>query len=127
MRMYIKSIMVDDQEKALDFYTRVLGFEVKHNIAMGEHSWITLTSPEETGGIELALEPNAHTAAKTFQAAMMADGIPFTAFAVDDMDAEYARLSAAGVEFTMPPKDMGEFKMAVFNDTCGNLIQILQL
>ena len=126
MRMYIKSVIVDDQDKARDFYTKILGFKIKHDIPMGEHAWLTLVSPEEQDGVELALEPDAHPASKAFQQTLMADGIPWTAFSVDDLDKECARLEAAGVEFTMPPKDMGDFKMAIFNDTCGNLIQLMQ-
>ena len=127
MRMYIKSVIVDDQDKALEFYTNTLGFEIKQNISMGEFAWITLVSPEDKNSIELALEPNAHPASKTFQTALMADGIPWTAFAVDDLDKEYARLIAKGVKFTSPPKDMAEYKMAIFNDTCGNLIQLMEV
>ena len=126
MKMYIKSVMVDDQAKALAFYTDVLGFRVKHNIPMGEHSWITLVSPEETGEVELALEPNAYPAAAEFQAKLMADGIPWTAFRVDDIKAEHARLKAAGVTFTQTPNQAGEVTLAVFNDTCGNLIQLIE-
>lgn len=127
MKMYIKSVMVDDQAKALAFYTEKLGFNVKHNISMGEHSWITLVSVEEPGGVELALEPNEHPAAKTFQAAMAKDGIPFTAFSVEDVKAEHARLCEAGVKFTQEPKEMGPAITAVLDDTCGNLIQIIQI
>lgn len=127
MKMYIKGMMVDDQTKALDFYTNVLGFVVKHNIAMGEHSWITVESPEEPGGVELSLEPNAHPAAKTFQEALMADGIPWTAFSVESVDEEHKRLSEKGVEFTVPPTQAGDVKIAIFNDTVGNLIQIVEL
>ena len=126
MKMYIKSVMVDDQAKALTFYTDVLGFRVKHNIPMGEHSWITLVSPEEAGEVELALEPNAYPAAAEFQAKLMADGIPWTAFRVDDIRAEHARLLAAGVAFTKDPTQAGEVTLAVFNDTCGNLIQLIE-
>lgn len=127
MKMYIKSVVVDDQAKARAFYTQTLGFQVKHDIPMGEFSWLTLVSPEEPDGVELALEPGAHEATNTFRAALMADGIPFTAFSVDDLDAEYKRLTAAGVEFTNPPMTAGGAKMAVFNDTCGNLIQLIEL
>ncbi len=126
MRMYIKSVIVDDQKKAKEFYTNILGFKVKHDIPMGEHNWLTLISPEEDNSIELALEPNVYPAAKSLQASLMKDGIPYTAFSVADMDKEYERLSSKGVEFTSPPKDMGDFKLAVFNDTCGNLIQIIE-
>lgn len=127
MKMYIKSVMVEDQGKALDFYTNTLGFVVKHNIAMGDHSWITVVSPDEPGGVELGLEPNAHPAAKVFMAAMVEDGIPFTAFSVDDIEAEVARLEAKGVEFTQPIFDAGTAKIAVFDDTVGNLIQLIEL
>ena len=127
MKMYIKSVMVDDQAKALTFYTDILGFRVKHNIPMGEHSWITLVSPEEAGEVELALEPNAYPAAAEFQAKLMNDNIPWTAFRVDDIKAEHARLTAAGVEFTQAPTQAGDVMIAAFNDTCGNLIQIIEL
>ena len=127
MKMYIKSICVDDQAKALSFYRDVLGFIVKHDISMGEHRWLTMESPEEPGGVELGLEPNAHPASKAYQEALMKDGIPCTAFRVDDLDAEYTRLTQKGVEFTTPPTQAGDVKIAVFNDTCGNLIQILEM
>lgn len=127
MKMYIKGMMVEDQARALDFYTNVLGFVVKHNIPMGEHSWITVESPEEPGGVELSLEPNVHPAAKVFQDALMADGIPWTAFSVESVDAEHKRLTDKGVVFTTPPTEAGDVKFAVFNDTCGNLIQIVEL
>ncbi|MEO0466194.1 MAG: VOC family protein [Pseudomonadota bacterium] len=127
MKMYIKSVMVDDQDKALAFYTEKLGFVVKHEIAMGEHKWLTVVSPEEPDGVELGIEPNAHPAAKSFQQALMADGIPWTAFTVDDIAAEVARLEAAGVEITQPPMNIGAATMAVFDDTCGNLIQLLEM
>lgn len=127
MKMYGKSVMVDDQKKALAFYTDKLGFTVKHNIPLGEHSWITLLSPEEPDGIELLLEPNEHPAARTFQEALMTDGIPWTAFSVDDIEAEVKRLEGLGVKFTQPPMKAGDATMAVFDDTCGNLIQLIQL
>lgn len=126
MKMYIKSVMVEDQAKALAFYTDILGFQVKHNIPMGEHSWITLVSPDETGEVELALEPNAYPAAAEFQAKLLADGIPWTAFRVDDIKAEHARLTGLGVVFTQAPTQAGEVALAVFNDTCGNLIQLIE-
>ena len=125
MKMYIKSVMVDDQAKALAFYTDVLGFQIKHNIPMGEHSWITLVSPDEAGEVELALEPNAYPAAAEFQAKLLADGIPWTAFRVDNVENEYRRLSELGVEFTQTPTQAGDIRLAVFNDSCGNLIQIV--
>lgn len=127
MKMYIKSVIVDDQAKALAFYTEKLGFMVKHNIPMGEYSWLTLVSSEEPDGVELALEPNAHAASKTFQQTLKADGIPWTAFSVDNIEEEVDRLKAEGVTITMPPTKAGGATMAVFDDTCGNLIQLIQL
>ncbi|WP_332698171.1 VOC family protein [Bosea sp. (in: a-proteobacteria)] len=122
----LTSVLVDDQAKALAFYRDVLGFALKHDIPMGEHRWLTLTSPGDTDGVELLLEPDGHPAAKPFKAALVADGIPYTSFAVDDVHAEHARLAAAGVRFTQPPVAMGPVSTAVFDDTCGNLIQIAQ-
>lgn len=127
MKMYIKSVMVDDQEKALEFYTKKLGFVVKHDIPLGEYRWITVVSPEEPDGVELGLEPNQHPAARTFQKAIVADGIPFTAFSVDDIEAEVKKLEAQGVIFTQAPTKAGEATFAVFDDTCGNLIQLIEL
>ena len=127
MKMYANSVVVDDQAKALDFYTGKLGFVVKHDIPLGEHRWLTLVSPEEPDGVELLLEPNAHPASQDFQKALMADGIPFTAFSVEDIGAETARLEALGVTFTQPPIKAGGAMMAVFEDTCGNLIQLVEL
>ena len=127
MKMYIKSVMVDDQNKAQDFYTKTLGFVVKHEIPMGEHKWLTLVSADEPDGVELALEPNQYPAARALQESLMADGIPWTAFQVDDIHSEVQRLEAAGVTFTNPPMKAGGATMAVFDDTCGNLIQLIQL
>ena len=127
MKMYIKSVCVEDQDKALAFYTKTLGFVVKHDIPLGEHRWLTVVSTEEPDGVELALEPNQHPAARAFQAALLADGIPFTAFSVDDIEAEVERLQAAGVAFTQSPMKAGEATIAVFDDTCGNLIQLIEL
>ena len=127
MKMYIKSVVVDDQVKAFDFYTGKLGFVVKHDIPLGEHRWLTLVSSEEPDGVELALEPNEHPASRAYQAALMEDGIPCTAFSVDDIDAEVGKLQANGVVFTQPPMVAGGAKMAVFDDTCGNLIQLIEL
>ncbi len=127
MKMYIKSVCVDDQEKAFQFYTQILSFKVKHDIPMGEHRWLTLVSAEERDGVELALEPNQHPAAKEFQQKMKADGIPFTAFSVDDLDAEFERLKGLGVSFTQEPMDAGGVKIAALDDTCGNIIQLIQL
>ena len=126
MRIQFTSVMVDDQQKAHRFYTEVLGFETKHNLPMGEHAWITVTAPGQSEGPELAIEPNAHPAAKPFQTALFDDGIPWTAFAVEDVQKEYERLVAKGVRFTKEPTDAGSVWIAVFDDTCGNLIQILQ-
>lgn len=124
MRIRLTSVMVDDQRKALRFYTDVLGFMPKNEIPLGEHSWLTVVSPEDPDGVELSLEPDQHPAARPFKQALVADGIPFTSFAVGDVAAEYARLLSQGVRFTQPPTDMGPVTTAVFDDTCGNLIQI---
>ena len=126
MKIVVTSLLVDDQAKALAFYRDVLGFEPKLDVPMGEHRWLTLTSPGDSDGVQLLLEPDAHPAAKPFKAALKADGIPFTSFAVEDVHAEHARLSAVGVRFTQPPTAMGHVTIAVFDDTCGNLIQIAQ-
>jgi len=124
MRINLTSVLVDDQAKALAFYTEVLGFVKKTEIPMGEHSWLTVVSPDDTDGVELVLEPDSHPAAGPFKEALVADGIPFTSFAVADVQAEYDRLTALGVTFTQPPTAMGPVTTAVFDDTCGNLIQI---
>jgi catechol 2,3-dioxygenase-like lactoylglutathione lyase family enzyme len=124
MRINVTSVLVDDQAKALDFYTEVLGFEKKTDVPVGEHRWLTVVSPEARDGVELLLEPDAHPAARPFKAALVEDGIPFTSFAVDDVPAEFERLSRLGVVFTQPPTPMGPVTTAVFDDTCGNLIQI---
>ncbi|MFL6131462.1 MAG: VOC family protein [Nocardioidaceae bacterium] len=124
MRINLTSVMVDDQKKALSFYTEVLGFLKKTDIPMGEHSWLTVVSPDDPEGVELVLEPDAHPAAGPFKDALVADGIPFASFAVADVQAEYDRLTALGVTFTQPPTAMGPLTTAVFDDTCGNLIQI---
>src|SRR5215510_6160073 len=124
MRIDLSSILVDDQDKALRFYTEVLGFEKKTEIPLGEHRWLTVVSPDEPEGTELVLEPDAHPAAKPFKEALVSDGIPYTSFAVDDVAAEFARLGQLGVRFTQEPAEMGPVTTAVFDDTCGNLIQI---
>ncbi|WP_137149234.1 VOC family protein [Mycolicibacterium sp. CR10] len=126
MRINLASVFVDDQDKALRFYTEVLGFAPKHDVPMGEHRWITVVSPEVPDGTELVLEPDEHPAAKPFKDALIADGIPFTAFAVDDVHAEFERLRGLGVRFTQEPTAMGPVTTAVLDDTCGNLIQIQQ-
>jgi catechol 2,3-dioxygenase-like lactoylglutathione lyase family enzyme len=124
MRIHLTSIFVDDQEKALRFYTEVLGFECKEDVPLGEHRWLTVVSPGEENGTQLVLEPDAHPAVKPFVDALVSDGIPFTQFAVDDVEAEYERLRSHGVRFTQEPTDLGPVTTAVFDDTCGNLIQI---
>jgi glyoxylase I family protein len=126
MRIKLTSVLVDDQEKALRFYTEVLGFKTKMDIPVGEYRWITVYSPEGPDDLELALEPNANPAARTYQEALFAQGIPLTAFVVDDIAAEFARLTAKGVAFTRRPEQAGPVTIAVFADTCGNLIQIYQ-
>lgn len=127
MKIKLNSVMVDNQDKALKFYTEVLKFQKSKDIpVVGEFRWITLISPEGHPDVELALEPNANPAAKTFQEEMFRQGIPLTAFEVDDLQAEYARLTNLGVAFTTPPTAAGPMTIAVFADTCGNLIQIYQ-
>jgi catechol 2,3-dioxygenase-like lactoylglutathione lyase family enzyme len=123
----VTSVLVDDQRKALEFYTKVLGFEKKTDIPVGEVSWLTVVSPKHPDGIELLLEPDDHPAAKKFKAALVEDGMPYTSFAVEDLDQEYKRLKDAGVRFTQEPTEMPTVKIAVFDDTCGNLIQIAEL
>ena len=125
MRITVTSVLVDDQAKALAFYTDVLGFVKKTDVPAGEDRWLTVVSPEEPDGVELLLEPDAHPAARPFKEALVADGIPATSFAVDDVAAEFDRLSAKGVTFVQPPTEMGPVTTAVFDDTCGNLIQIV--
>jgi catechol 2,3-dioxygenase-like lactoylglutathione lyase family enzyme len=127
MRIVVTSVLVDDQEKAHRFYTDVLGFVTKRDIPMGEARWLTVVSPEDPDGTELLLEPDGHPAAGPFKAALVEDGIPATSFGVDDVDAEFTRLSSLGVVFTQPPTQMGPTTTAVFDDTCGNLIQIAQV
>lgn len=126
MKIKLNSIMVEDQARALSFYTDVLGFVKKHDIPVGEFRWLTVTSPEGPDDVELVLEPNANPAGKAFQQAMLRQGIPATAFEVDDLHGEFARLKARGVVFTREPTQAGPVAIAVFADTCGNLIQIYQ-
>lgn len=120
------SLFVNDQERALQFYTEKLGFQIKHDIPAGEYRWLTLVSPEQVEGVELLLEPNVHPAAQTYQAAIKADGIPATSFQVEDIELEYQKLSVQGVKFTQEPTVAGPVKIAVLDDTCGNLIQLIQ-
>jgi glyoxylase I family protein len=126
MKIKLNSIMVDDQDKALRFYTEVLGFRKKHDFPVGEYKWLTVVSPEGPDDLELVLEPNANPAGKTFQKALFDQGIPITAFESSDIAADHARLTARGVAFTRPPTNAGMVTIAVFSDTCGNLIQIYQ-
>jgi catechol 2,3-dioxygenase-like lactoylglutathione lyase family enzyme len=124
MRINLASVLVDDQDKALRFYTEVLGFVKKTEVPLGEHRWLTVVSPEDPDGVELVLEPGDHPAVGPFKAALVADGIPFTSFAVSDVHAEFDRLKGLGVTFTQEPASMGPVTTAVLDDTCGNLIQI---
>jgi catechol 2,3-dioxygenase-like lactoylglutathione lyase family enzyme len=126
MKISLTSVLVDDQAKALAFYTDVLGFEKKNDVPLGDHRWLTVVAPEDPDGVELVLEPDEHPAAKPFKAALVEDGIPFTAFFVDDVEREYERLRSLGVHFSQQPTAMGPVTTAVLDDTCGNLIQIAQ-
>ncbi len=127
MRIFVTNVFVDDQDKAEKFYTDVLGFEVKHNIPLGENRWLTVVSSEDPEGTELLLEPSDHPAVKPYKEALVFDGIPAHSFQVQDLDAERKRLGDLGVEFTVEPMDAGPVRMAVFDDTCGNLIQLIQM
>ena len=126
MRIHLTGVFVDDQQKALRFYTETLGFRVKHNIPLGDHAWITVVSEEAPEGTELLLEPDDHPAVRPFRRALVEDGIPSASFAVDDVGAEHERLVARGVRFVQPPTDLGSVITAVFDDSCGNLIQITE-
>jgi predicted enzyme related to lactoylglutathione lyase len=126
MKIYLTSVFVDDQDKALTFYTEVLGFIKKSDFPVGQFKWLTVTSPEEPDGVELLLEPNDNPATKPFQKALFEQGIAATSFAVEDIQKEYERMRDLGVAFRMPPTHMGPATVAVFDDTCGNLIQLAQ-
>lgn len=126
MKIYVTSVFVDDQQKALGFYTEKLGFEKKHDIPVGEHRWLTLTEPGNPNSVELFLEPSDHPATNPFKNALVEDGIPFKSFKVADIQNEYERLRSLGVKFTQPPTEMGPAISAVLDDTCGNLIQLIQ-
>nr|WP_294793668.1 VOC family protein [uncultured Mucilaginibacter sp.] len=126
MRITVTSILVADQAKALKFYTEVLGFKMKRDIPLGDDRWLTVVSNEQQDGVELLLEPMKFAPAKIYQQALFDAGIPATVFSVDDINNEYERLTALGVHFDMPPTQMGTVLLAVFNDTCGNKIQIAQ-
>jgi catechol 2,3-dioxygenase-like lactoylglutathione lyase family enzyme len=124
MRIHLTSIYVDDQDKALSFYTQILGFVKRDDFPVGDYRWITLVSHEDAGGTQLLLEPDAHPAVKPFKDALVHDGIPFTSFAVQSVEAEYDRLCELGVRFTQEPTNLGPATTAIFEDTCGNLIAI---
>lgn len=126
MKVIVTSIFVQDQDKALEFYTEKLGFIKKEDVPAGEYRWITVVSPEDRDGTEILLEPNEHPAAKEYQKKLLADGIPATMFGVEDIHKEYLRLLEKDVQFTMEPTELGNVAIAVFDDTCGNLIQIVQ-
>lgn len=123
----LASIHVDDQAKALAFYTDVLGFRPKNDIPMGEHRWLTVVAPDDPDGVELVLEPDDHPAARAYLRALVADGVPITSFAVADVQASYEELQSRGVRFVQPPTLMGPVTTAVLDDTCGNLIQIASM
>ena len=125
MRIDLTSVLVDDQRAALAFYTDVLGFVKRHDVPLGDAAWLTVVSPDAPDGPQLLLEPSGHPAVKPYRDALMSDGIPAVQFAVDDVAAEHERLVGLGVAFTQPPTDIGTAVMAVFDDTCGNLVQIL--
>ena len=127
MKIKLSSVFVEDQNKALQFYTEILGFVKKEEIPLGSAKWLTVVSPDEPDGTELVLEPNGNPAAKTYQKAIFEQGIPTTAFAVEDIQSEYERLKNLGVVFHTKPAIVGEATIAVFDDTCGNLIQIYQV
>jgi predicted enzyme related to lactoylglutathione lyase len=127
MKIKLTSILVDDQDKALKFYTEILGFVKKTEIPMGEHRWLTVVSKEEQDGVELVLEPMGFPPAKVYQKALFDAGIPLTSFSVNDIQTEYERLKKLGVQFSMKPTKMGPATLAVFADTCGNNIQIAQV
>jgi glyoxylase I family protein len=126
MRIKLASIMVDDQDKALTFYTEVFGFKKKMDIPAGPYRWLTVVSPEGPDDLELALEPNANPVGKTFQEGIFKQGVPATAFEVDDIHAEFKRLKGLGVAFTQEPMNAGPVVIAICADTCGNLIQLYQ-
>lgn len=126
MRIDVTSLLVDDQTKALAFYTHILGFQKKRDIPLGEDSWLTVVSPDRPDGVELLLEPTRFGPAQTFQKALYDAGIPLTVFAVDDVQRDYERLLELGVVFSVPPTQMGPVRLAVFDDTCGNRIQLAQ-
>ena len=126
LKINITSVPVDDQDKALDFYTKILGFIKKKDVPVGEYKWLTVVSASEQAGIELLLEPMAFEPARAYQKSLKEAGIPYTSFAVDNIEKEYQRLCDLGVEFSIPPKEAGPVMIAVLDDTCGNFIQLMQ-
>lgn len=126
IKISLTSVPVEDQDKALHFYTNVLGFLKKKEVSIGEHKWLTVVSPQEQSGVELLLEPMAFEPAKLYQTALKEAGIPWTSFTVDDIESEYQRLTKLGVLFSIPPREAGTVKIAVLDDTCGNFIQLMQ-
>lgn len=127
MKIYVTSVFVDDQSKAEQFYVRKLGFKVKHDIPLGTYRWLTLVSGEEPNGTELLLEPSDHPAVGPYKAALVEDGIPAASFQVGSVNEEYDRLEKLGVTFTMKPTDAGNVRTAIFDDTCGNLVQLVEM
>ncbi|MDR6505586.1 VOC family protein [Arthrobacter oryzae] len=127
MKIALTSLFVNDQREALAFYTEVLGFTKRHDIPLGDDFWLTVVSPDSPDGPELLLEPSSHPAVKPYRDALAEDGIPLAQFSVDDTEAEHARLTGKGVVFTQPPTDIGTAVVAVFDDTCGNLIQLIEM
>ena len=126
MKIHVTQVFVDDQQKALEFYTEKLGFELKNDVPVGEHRWLTVVSPEDPDGPELLLEASSHPAVPPYKVALVKDNIPAHSFAVEDIEADYQKLQDRGVSFTLPITDAGSVKIAVFDDTCGNLIQIVE-
>lgn len=127
MKIYVTSVFVDDQSKALAFYTEKLGFQKKIDVPIGDDRWLTLISTVDPDGVELLLEPSHHPAVGPYRAALRADGIPATSFQVENLEAEYQRLCDEGVDFMQPPMEAGDVSMAVLDDTCGNLIQLIEM
>ena len=126
LKIYVASVPVDNQDKALNFYTKILGFIKKNEVPLGEYKWLTVVSPDEQSGVELLLEPMAFEPAKLYQKSLKEAGIPWTSFAVGDVEREFERLKELGVKFSIPPKEAGTVKIAVLDDTCGNYIQLMQ-
>ncbi len=126
MKIYLTSVFVDDQSKAMEFYTQKLGFVVKNDVPLGENRWLTVVSSEQPAGTELLLEPSEHPAVRPYKVALVEDGIPAASFQVDDLNAEYQKLRALDVKFTVDPMDAGTVRVAVLDDTCGNLIQLVE-